>query len=67
MNKEIKKLLKELKSLGWEVMQARKHFKAKHPKGGFVSFSVSPSCPYALKNIWGDIKRLERQHELVVN
>ncbi len=61
MNKDLKKLIKELRSLGYEVVQGKKNFKATHPKGGLIAFSISPSCPYAIKHIRADIKRLERK------
>lgn len=63
---DIKKIRRQLQKEGWRLEIGRTHYKAYHPKGGFISISVTPSCPYAAKNILGDIKRLKRQHGEVV-
>jgi predicted RNA binding protein YcfA (HicA-like mRNA interferase family) len=60
---DIHKLVRELKRKGWEVEQGRKHFKAKHPEGGQVILSCSPSCPYAANNARKDIEKIEQQHQ----
>ena len=60
--REMKELRRELVREGWRVEQGRKHYKAYHPKGGFVSLSVSSSDYYAVKNARGDVARLKRQH-----
>lgn len=60
---KIKDVIKFLKSKGWEIEHGRKHIKAKHPKGGFISMSVSPSCQFAAFNAMKDAQKLENQHE----
>ena len=61
--KDIKKLVKELRRAGWEVLHGgRTHWKAYHPKGGMVTMSATPSCHHALRNIMGDINRLKHKH-----
>lgn len=59
--KEIKTIVKELERQGWRIDQG-KHIKAYHPQGGFISISRTPECPFAVKNIKGDIARLNRQN-----
>lgn len=59
---ELKALIKTLERNGWTVVQGVKHYKANHPKGGFVSMSVSPSDNWAIKNMIGDINRLHKQN-----
>lgn len=61
-NKEIREIIRDLKRKGWEVVQGRKHYKAKHRLGGIVSFSVTPSDRMAVKNILRDIEKLEKSH-----
>ena len=58
--KDIKRLLKDLARQGWTWHQGRKHIKAYHPKGGFIVMAVSPSCPFAYKNILTEIRKLEK-------
>lgn len=62
MGCDVKKLRQQLQREGWRIEQGIKHYKAYHPKGGFIVMSVSPSCPYAAKNIMGDVRRLKRSH-----
>jgi predicted RNA binding protein YcfA (HicA-like mRNA interferase family) len=59
---DIKKLRRQLLREGWSIERGGNHYKAYHPKGGFVVISVSPSCHHALRNIKGDINRLKQQH-----
>lgn len=59
---DIKKLFRRLKREGWGVAVEGKHYKLRHPLGGFVTTSISPSCPHAIKHILGDIKRLEKEN-----
>jgi hypothetical protein len=63
MASEIRTLIRELKRKGLTVKQGRKHYRATHPSGKYVSFSVSPSCRFAVKHIMADIKRIERSIE----
>lgn len=64
--KDIKKLIKQLRQGGWHVEQGRTHYKAKHPNGGMVVMAVSPSCGHAYKNICADVRRLNKSHEMKV-
>lgn len=63
MRKDITKLCRELARAGWVVSRCGSgHYKAKHDHLGMtITFSVTPSCPFALKNIKGDIKRAMKQ------
>ena len=58
---DVKKLIKQLKQLGWTVETGGKHYRASHPMGGFVSLSVSPSDHMAVRNMIGDINRLNKE------
>lgn len=60
---DVKRLLKDLVRRGWTVEQGRKHYKCYHPAGGFITVSLTPSCHHALRNIEGDINRLEKENE----
>ena len=59
---EIRKLFKELKRRGWTISTGGKHYKVRHPLGGFISVSVSPSDHHAYNNILKDIKHLEKEN-----
>lgn len=59
LNNDIKKLIRSKVKEGWREEKG-KHIKLHHPLGGFVVISVSPSCHHALRNIEGDIRRLEK-------
>lgn len=60
---DINKFVKEKIREGWSEEFGGKHRKIFHPKGGFVSMSVSPSCPNALNKIRKDVRRLEKFNE----
>ncbi|MGB0817833.1 MAG: hypothetical protein ACPGQQ_02915 [Candidatus Puniceispirillaceae bacterium] len=60
--KDVKKLVKDLRKRGWTVTQGRGHYKAEHPKGGFIFMSLTPSDHHAVANMQADVRRLERQH-----
>lgn len=61
-NKDIKNLVKRITKEGWSVELTSGHYKARHPKTKkLVSFSSTPSCPYAIKHILGDMKRAGRR------
>lgn len=59
MPKDIKKIVKAATKRGWVYKEMRKHNHLRHPVHGLVTFSKSPSCPFALNNIVADIKRKE--------
>lgn len=61
-SKDVKQIIRDLRRDGWTVEQGRTHYKAIHPKGGSIAISVSPSDHHAVKNIKGDINRLNRQN-----
>lgn len=63
MCNDLRKLRRELVQQGWELEVGGSHYKAYHPKGGFIVMGITPSCHHALHNIKADIKRLNRQHE----
>ncbi len=65
-NKDVNKIISDKVREGWTV-QIGKHIKLYHPDGGFVSISKSPSCHWALKNIKGDIARLEKENRRKLN
>ena len=64
--KELKKFIRELEREGWTVVQGIKHFKAHHPKGGFIVMSGTPSDGNAIKNMRRDAERLRRSHDSVL-
>lgn len=59
-NKDVNKLIKEMCEKGWTATRG-KHVKLRSPHGNMVVISLSPSCCYALKNIQGDIRRIEKK------
>lgn len=59
LQSEIKKLIKTLIKEGW-TEEFGKHRKLYHPKGGFVSMSMSPSDYNAVRQIERDIKKLRK-------
>lgn len=58
----LNKLINEKINQGWSSSIGRNSYKLKHPLGGIVSMSKTPSCPFFLKHTIGDIKRLERKN-----
>lgn len=60
-DKDLKKIMKRLEQQGWRIEHG-KHFKCHHPKGGFVMISGSPRCPWVVRNVEADIKKIERLH-----
>lgn len=63
LHSDFKKLFKELEFQGWRIEKGRVHYKCYHPKGGFISVSGTSSDRYALKNVNGDINRLNKENE----
>ena len=61
MNKDLKTFLSWLITLGYNVEHGKKSFKIRSKQGGLVSCSRTPSCPFALKHIKADLKRLARK------
>lgn len=64
--KEVIKLIRKLRKLGWKVViGGSKHYKCFHPSGeGMVVISSSPSCDYWKKNAIGDLKRIDKDIKL---
>lgn len=61
MDKDIKKILKDLKQKGWRVEHGT-HFRCYHPNGkDHLTIAKSPRCNHAVQNILSDIKRIERR------
>lgn len=56
--KDIHKYFKQLEALGWTVNQTNKKMKLRSPKGSLVTCSITPSCPFALKHIRNDVKKV---------
>lgn len=63
-NKEIKKLITELLRDGWQHAGAKRHTKLRSPGGHLVSFSSSPSCPFAVDHIRKDVQRIRDKEAL---
>lgn len=60
-NKDVQAFVRELEKDGWDVTVNRGHYRARHPKTNrLLTFSSSPSCPYAVENAKRDIRRMER-------
>lgn len=56
-NKDLKKILKEAESRGWEFFKnSRGHIKGKHTTGKSTTISVSPSDRRVLMNITKHLK-----------
>ena len=65
MSTDIKKYFKELSSSGWQIVKSKKSYKLRSPKGILVVCSLTPSCPFALKHIKGDVKRALKKETIV--
>lgn len=61
-SREMRDLRRELEAEGWSVELGRSHYKCRHPNGGMVIMSVTPSCSHAAMNARADVRRLKRQH-----
>ncbi len=61
-SKDMTKLRRELQRAGWVVEVAGKHYKAYHPKGGYVAMSVSPSDSNAHHQARREIRKLDKLH-----
>lgn len=63
-NKAIKKLMRELLREGWQRAGEKRHTKMRSPGGHLVSFSSSPSCPFAVDHIRKDVQRIRDKEAL---
>jgi len=61
MNNKLDKVLSNARANGWYIHRVGKHTIWKHPNGGTVTTSKSPSCHRAIANIKKDF---ERQYKL---
>lgn len=62
--REMDRAIREAEKQGWYLVPLKGrggHHQLRHPKGGIVIASRSPSDHHALSNFWGDIRRAERQ------
>ena len=62
IDKDIREYRRELRRQGWrEEFTGKAHIKMIHPDGWYVTMSLSPSCPFALKKIKAVVKRRTRE------
>lgn len=59
MNKEVKKLVRDLMAQGWDVDDTRRsgHIRAAAPDGALVFFASTPSNNRTIKNTVSQLKR----------
>lgn len=58
--KDLTKALQPYLTKGWVITEGRRHYKAIAPNGAIVSISHTSSCPFYLKHVLADMKRVER-------
>lgn len=51
-------LIRILERLGWIWVSQNKHHKMKWKDGSVLTFSGSPTCPYAYKHVIKDAKKI---------
>ncbi len=61
VHREFRPFFKELLALGWTFTIGAKSIKLRSPKGGIVVASKTPSCPFSLQHVKGDVKRVMRR------
>lgn len=61
VDRQFRPYFEELLGKGWTIEIGKKCVKLRSAKGGLVTCSKTPSCPYALKHIKGDVNRLLRK------
>ena len=59
-DKDIRRYVDSLVAEGWAILGGRKHYKVRSPGGHTLSLSNSPSCPYMLKHVENDVRRIKR-------
>jgi hypothetical protein len=63
MDKEIKKIVRELESEGWVKQDGKKHLKFRHPNSKkTLVMSRTPSCHHAYMNIRKQAERYLREN-----
>jgi hypothetical protein len=58
MTKDLKRLLNPYLKSGWTLEHGRKHMKMKAPNGRLVVISNTASCPFYLKHVEADLRRV---------
>lgn len=59
-DKEVRRLIDGLVAEGWAILGGRKHYKVRSPRGHMLSMSNSPSCPFMLRHVEADVRRIKR-------
>lgn len=62
-DKDVRRYVDSLVAEGWTILGGRKHYKVRSPGGRVLSMSNSPSCPYMLKHVENDVRRIKRIEE----
>ena len=62
-DKDIRRYVDSLVAEGWKILGGRKHYKVRSPGGHVLSMSNSPSCPYMLKHVENDVRRIKRMED----
>ena len=58
---DLNRIIREAQSRGWSVTKRKRgHICLKHPGGGIVFSSLTPSCYRGLKNLELQLRRAER-------
>lgn len=65
MNKDVKDVVRELVSKGWEYIGQNRHIKMKSPKGFVLTIPVSPRCPHAFKNLRKQIENIDKRQTTI--
>ena len=60
-NKNINAVLIHLVKEGWTVEKGKKCLKLRTPLGRLVSISLTPSCPFVVQHILGDIRQMKQR------
>jgi predicted RNA binding protein YcfA (HicA-like mRNA interferase family) len=54
-------VLAEARARGWRVQLGGKHLQLRHPRGGTVTVSSTPSNQNAVRKVVADLRRAEAQ------
>ena len=58
--KDLTKALQPYLNKGWVITEGRRHYKVEAPNGAIVTVSHTSSCPFYLKHVVADMKRVEK-------
>jgi len=58
-------MFKDLQRQGWDIEKGIKALKLRHPKYGFVSCSLTPSCPFFAYKVMRDIRHKINNYKTV--